>query len=207
MNGGLRNALWAFLLFAGYVVLGLLVSHAPPGALDRAGDGFVGHGVGFALLLTRLGMLPAYALICVVLLIFALLRRAWLSRVVFSIGTLILAWCVSDTGKLMFARPRMEHWIALHETSSSYASGHATLSLVFYGLWLHYLLRVGDLSLAWKRAVSIFLMCLIAGIGWSRLALGAHYITDIIGGYFLGGALLSAAGGCGRLFFRTNCTL
>ena len=201
-----RCALCASFLFAAYVILGLFSSHAPPGALDRAGEGLIGHGVPLAAILTRLGMLPSYALICVALLVFALLRRAWLPRVFFSIAALLIAWCVSDAGKFFFARPRMDHWIAIHETSYSYASGHATLALTFYGLWVRFVMR-GDAPIAARRLLAACIVVLIIGIGWSRAALGAHYLTDILGGYALGGALLCAAGGCERLFLRTHQAL
>jgi undecaprenyl-diphosphatase len=174
------------------VLLGLAVSHAPPGALDIAGERLIGHGVPLALFFTRMGLLPSYATICVALLLFALWRRAWLPRVAFSIAALIVAWCASDAGKLFFARPRMEHWIGIHETSYSYASGHATLAATFYGLWIRFLM-CGDVSIATRRVLTAFFVLLIIGIGCSRALLGAHYITDILGGYALGGALLCAA--------------
>lgn len=201
-----RSVLYASFLFAGYVMLGFLTAHAPPDALDLAGEGVIGHGVLFALILTGLGTLPSYALICVALLVFALLRRTWLPRVLFSIAALIIAWCVSDAGKYFFSRPRMEHWIAIRETSYSYASGHATLSLTFYGLWIRFLMR-GDAPIVVRRLQGACIVSLIIGIGWSRAALGAHYVSDILGGYALGGALLCAAGGCERLFLRTNDAL
>jgi membrane-associated phospholipid phosphatase len=198
-----RSALYASVLFGGYVLLGFLTSHAPPDALDRSGEGLIGVGVPFARILTGLGTLPSYVLICVALLVFAMVRRAWLPRALILIATLIVAWCASDAGKFFFSRPRMEHWIGIHETSYSYASGHATLSLAFYGLWLRFLMR-DDASIAVRRLQATGIILLIIGIGWSRAALGAHYLTDILGGYALGGALLCAAGGCEKLFLRTN---
>ncbi len=40
--------------------------------------------------------------------------------------------------------------------------------------------------------VAVLLVCAV-GIPWSRLALGAHYLTDVAGGLLLGAAFLCAA--------------
>jgi membrane-associated phospholipid phosphatase len=179
-------------LLVAYVLLGAFVSSAPLTAFDRAGAVFLGHDVPAAIALTRAGLLPAYAGVCAVLLAYGVVRRAWLWRVVASILTLVVAWQVSDLFKAAFHRPRPEHWIGFHETSYSYASGHATLSLAFYGLWIAYLMR-SDLPAATRRVAAFGLALFILAIGWSRLALGAHYPTDLLGGYLLGGAFLCLA--------------
>jgi membrane-associated phospholipid phosphatase len=176
-------------LVAAYVALGAAVSGGPPGAIDRAGLALVGQGVPPALALTRIGHFPVYAVLCMLLLAFGLVRREWLGRVVLSIAVLVAAWQTSDLFKFAFHRPRMEGWIAIHETSYSYASGHATLALAFYGLWTAYVLQ-SELPRATRITVAAALVLLILGIGWSRLALGAHYVTDVVGGYLLGGAFL-----------------
>jgi undecaprenyl-diphosphatase len=48
-------------------------------------------------------------------------------------------------------------------------------------------------SPAARTAAPAALCALIVAIGWSRLALGAHYATDVLGGYLLGGAWLCLA--------------
>lgn len=179
-------------LLVAYVLLGAFVSSGPPSSFDRAGTVFLGQGVPAAIALTRAGLLPVYAGVCALLLAFALVRRAWLWRVVGSILTLVVAWQVSDLFKAAFHRPRPEHWIGFHETSYSYSSGHATLSLAFYGLWIAYLMR-SDLPTGVRRVAAFGLGLFILAIGWSRLALGAHYPTDVLGGYLLGGAFLCLA--------------
>ena len=117
------------------------------------------------------------------------LRRGWFGSALVIIGTLLGAWVTSDLFKELFRRARPEHWYVLHETSFSYASGHATLSLAFYGTWMYLLWRTLPNS-PWRGALLWFLGAWILAIGWSRLALGAHWPTDLLGGYLLGAAWL-----------------
>ncbi len=181
----------AAVLLVAYAALGLYVASAPPGPLDRAALALRGHGVGAAILLTRSATLPVYTAVCVVLLIFGFVRRDWLLRVALSIVTLVAAWQTSDFCKLLFARPRMAGWIAIHETSFSYPSGHATLSAAFYGLWACYVAAGGHEP--WRRVVAWLLIALLLAVGWARLALGAHYLSDVAGGYLLGATFAALA--------------
>ncbi len=120
------------------------------------------------------------------------MRRAWLGRCLTGVGLLIVAWVVSNEFKELFRRPRPSHWIVTHETSFSYSSGHCTNSLVFYGFWAYVALR-STLPAFPRVAIAAALLIVSGGIGWSRLALGAHYPTDVLGGYLLGAVILEAA--------------
>lgn len=173
-----------------YVVLGLAVSHRPPGALDRAASALTGQATPLAALLTKLGRFEVYFPVCVAVLAAGFVCRRWLGRTVSAVAFLIVAESTSDILKLAFARQRPMHWLYVHETSFAYASGHATLSLVFYGFWAYVALR-STLPAAVRATFVAAPLMLSAAIGWSRLALGAHYATDVIGGYLLGIALLS----------------
>ena len=75
----------------------------------------------------------------------------------------------------------------------AYPSGHATMSMYFYGLMGYLIFRF--LPLSWgKFLLSIFsLSTLIILVSFSRLFLGVHYLSDIFGGLFLGGAWLMLA--------------
>ena len=137
-------------------------------------------------MLTYLGRFTPYTVECVALLAVGLVRRVWLGRAACAVLLLIVAEVTSDEFKLVFHRPRPEHWLVTHETSFAYSSGHATNSLAF---WAYVALR-SRLPPAIRTIVVFALLALSAAIGWSRLALGAHYPTDVIGGYLLGAALL-----------------
>jgi undecaprenyl-diphosphatase len=73
----------------------------------------------------------------------------------------------------------------------SFPSGHAMSSTVGYGALLLVFLPVIAPHL--RPLVIGGFGLLVAAIGFSRLALGVHYITDVIGGYVLGLAWLAAS--------------
>jgi undecaprenyl-diphosphatase len=175
-----------------FVALGILVSSHKPDLLDLAGRPFAGIGVRFAVVVTDGGLFPVYASISVVLLIVGAIYRRYLRGILISVLTLVVAWQVSDACKLLFHRARPPYWVAIHEPSYSYPSGHATLVIAFYGFWTA-VAWMSDLPIAAKRWIRLAFAFWAIAIGWSRLALGAHYITDVVGGYLLGAALASAA--------------
>jgi undecaprenyl-diphosphatase len=89
------------------------------------------------------------------------------------------------------ARPDEAMWL-IPEDGFSFPSGHANASFVFY-LFLMILLRryfiIGG-SYGAANLVSVAMPLLVAVIGASRIYLGVHYPTDIIGGWLLGSILL-----------------
>lgn len=87
--------------------------------------------------------------------------------------------------KLFFgrARPNVTHLI--EETSYSFPSGHAMASTTFYLLIIYFLWNT-NLSKTLKIIFTIFLVLLIFFICISRIYLGVHYASDIIGGFLLG---------------------
>lgn len=181
-----RLAFLALVALAFFLSYGNSVSHAQAGGVfDDAARRLAGHGLLLALFLTGAGRFPVFAVLCVALLIFGFVRRRYLGVVAVPVAALIVAWKVSDFFKDLFARPRPEYWIAIRETSASYPSGHAVLALTFYGLLAYIVWRVRPPSP--QRTLLLWLAGLwIVATGWSRLALGAHYVSDVVGGYLLG---------------------
>jgi len=179
-----RLAATAAVALAFYVALGAAVSRQPPGAFDRAGHVFLGHGLAFAYVAYRSGLFQTYVVLCLLTIAVAAVMPRWRGRVAFAIGALLLTWIISDRFKDLFHRPRPEDWLLVHETSASYSSGHSALGLAFYGLWALMIWR-SDLPLGVRVTVSGVLFAWSVVIDWSRLAMGAHFPTDIIGGWLL----------------------
>lgn len=117
----------------------------------------------------------------------------WLWRKRDYIGYLWLALAADGLftylGKLAVRRARPGNPVYL-ENSFSFPSGHAMVSVVFFG-WLGYLL-IRELK-SWQQKVNVFFVCLMlaAAIGFSRLYLAVHYFSDVWGGYLLGLLILA----------------
>ena len=127
----------------------------------------------------------------IALIVTAILARPWRGRIAFSLLSLILSWRADAFLQHLFRRPRRTDWVIHHETSFSYPSSHAAISCGFYLLWAFFIAR-SDLPLALRVAVAGLLVLLWPTILWSRLALGAHYPSDLLGGTFVGLAAVFA---------------
>ena len=75
--------------------------------------------------------------------------------------------------------------MTIHETGYSFPSGHATMSMVLFGMLI--VLFASEIhNKKWKNffiGINIFLILII---GFSRLYFNVHYPTDILGGWILG---------------------
>ena len=111
----------------------------------------------------------------------------------------ILAVTIQKLLKLWFQRPRPD--LSLHLISQggySFPSGHSFTILVFYGLLIFLCCQYiknstspdGIRSKTAPNWITGLLSLLIFAIGFSRVYLGVHYPTDILGGWSLGLCLL-----------------
>ncbi|TFE02324.1 phosphatase PAP2 family protein [Jeotgalibacillus salarius] len=87
--------------------------------------------------------------------------------------------------KAAFSRDRPNLIEQYDGTGYSFPSGHSTAPIVFYGFIIYLIIRSRLNALA-KWVLNIALGILILLIAFSRLPLGVHYFTDVIGGLTLG---------------------
>ena len=150
-------------------------------AADRTG--FL---TGAARVLSDLGsgyvVFPMAAIACAALYIRGLAGPA-LAVAASTAGAVLL----SSVDKLLVGRPRPPVRHLEHVTSASFPSGHTTQASAFYGALLVVFLcrEPGWLRAAMAATVTI---ALVIGIALSRVYLGVHYPSDIVGGLLLGGA-------------------
>ncbi len=89
-------------------------------------------------------------------------------------------------GKLLVHRLRPGEIIPYYqELSLSFPSGHATAAVAFYGFIIYFLWKH---LRTWKaKTLTLFIgVFIIILVGISRMYLGVHYLSDVLGGYLLG---------------------
>ena len=92
------------------------------------------------------------------------------------------------TLKHIFARSRPNILQLISETGYSFPSGHAMNNASLY-VMLILLIWKYDESTSLKIIFSSICIILTVLIGWSRIYLGVHYASDILGGWLFGFAL------------------
>jgi membrane-associated phospholipid phosphatase len=133
----------------------------------------------------------------------------WLgsAAVIIPLGLIVGGWCVRrrhqwrplillaaavtgalalyDIVKFLVGRPRPPQsiWIG-HFLAAAFPSGHATQTVAFYSV-LAIILGAGR-SPRVKLALCSAAVLIALVVGFSRIYLGAHWLTDVLGGYALG---------------------
>ena len=108
----------------------------------------------------------------------------------FLTSMMILEVLLNTILKWFFSRPRPMELRMIEETGYSFPSGHMMASTMFYGLCIYFLWQT-SCKKSLKILGSILLTFLILSIGMSRVYLGVHYMSDILGGFLLSLCILS----------------
>lgn len=133
---------------------------------------------------TQIGSVPFVIILSVLIslfLYFALHHRSeMILLIVVIVGTQVINYLL----KQYFARMRPDLHRLIEISGYSFPSGHAMTAFSFYTLlafllWRHIRKRIDRIILV------ILSACFIILIGISRIYLGVHYPSDIIGGYFV----------------------
>jgi undecaprenyl-diphosphatase len=110
-------------------------------------------------------------------------RHKWYSIRVpaVALGSLLIMFGLKN----LFGRERPDDQLLETATNFSFPSGHALMSVTFYGL-LAYLAWKRIKSPGWRWAVVILLIFWIHLVGFSRLYLRKHYLSDVLAGFAIG---------------------
>ena len=100
------------------------------------------------------------------------------------LANLGIATILNQILKNIFQRPRPTEFRIINETGYSFPSGHSMVSMAFYGFLIYLIYKnVKNKYLKW---ISItILSLLITLIGISRIYLGVHYTSDVLGGFLI----------------------
>jgi len=98
---------------------------------------------------------------------------------------LVLVFILNRILKVIFRRERPSVLRIAEEIGYSFPSGHAMVSIGYYG-YIIYLVYKHVKNKKARNIIIGLLTLLILLIGISRIYLGVHYATDIIGAYIIG---------------------
>lgn len=115
--------------------------------------------------------------------IFALIRLTKIDRIILLSNT-ILSVIINNLIKIIIERPRPSHLRLIEQGGYSFPSGHSMIAVLLYGT-LIYFVNKNIKTRKLKIFFNIFFIQLILLIGISRIYLGVHYPSDVLGGYFL----------------------
>jgi undecaprenyl-diphosphatase len=124
----------------------------------------------------------AYVLIPLTVLLFVLTKNKKLNILIGS--NLLLVTFLNQFLKIVFQRPRPEEYRLISESGYSFPSGHSMVSMAFYGLLIYIVYRYVK-NVYVKYGLMVILFMLILFIGISRIYLGVHYTSDVMGGFLL----------------------
>ncbi|NMM22362.1 MAG: phosphatase PAP2 family protein [Phycicoccus sp.] len=165
---------------------------ADNGARDRLHDFAVTHTgfVGAMQLISDSGSAVAWQIVLAIVVVWLLwcrLPRLALFVVTTTAGSSLLNTVVKAAVHRL--RPVLTDPVA-QASGSSFPSGHAQAAIVGYAVLLLVFLPI--LHGVWRKVAATFAVLMILAIGFSRVALGVHYVSDVLGGYVLGAAWVAA---------------
>jgi len=144
---------------------------------------------------TNLGASVIAGPVAAVVVGYLVVKRLWTAAalvvVVFGVGSYWGTLAQNLIGRL---RPLQVDAVIPVPSASSFPSGHSITAMLLYGAIAFLALRIGQRL--WIRAAVIAVcVVLIILVGFTRVYLGVHWPTDVIGAWLLGGAWLAVIAG------------
>ncbi len=124
----------------------------------------------------------AIFLIVLTIVLFIVIKNKKIGASIFS--NLVIVTILNQLLKGILQRPRPTEYRIIEETGYSFPSGHSMISMAFYGYLIYLIYKyVKNKYIKWISIVVLSL--LICAIGISRIYLGVHYTSDVLGGFLI----------------------
>ncbi|MEF2290902.1 phosphatase PAP2 family protein [Virgibacillus dokdonensis] len=139
----------------------------------------------FLSILSEIGNIRLSIALTIAFVIFLFIKRWYLAG--FWLGGTVLCFAAIGTKliKKVMGRARPNILPLIEKTTESFPSGHATSATIFYGILGLVLILLTNKY--WKKtAVGLAVLVLIGFILMTRIYLGVHFPTDVIGGFLYG---------------------
>lgn len=136
----------------------------------------------FMKIITKLsdtGIILIFALVLTLLFLFK-----WKNKKIAKIipCNLIMSATLNQILKFIFQRERPNGYRLIEMTGYSFPSGHAMVSMAFYGLLIYIIYKLVK-NKKIRNILIVFNIIIIILIGISRVYLGVHYLSDVLTGY------------------------
>lgn len=135
----------------------------------------------FLKIITNLGS-TIFLCILLIILLFTLNKRIDKIALIANLSIVVI---INQVLKYIIKRPRPIGYRLVSASGYSFPSGHMMASIAFYG-FLIYLINMKVNNKKIKYILISLLSIIIILIGFSRIYLGVHYLTDVIAGFLLG---------------------
>lgn len=132
--------------------------------------------------ITNFGGITAIALVTIISLLIFRKKKINICIIFNLIGIAVINNIIL---KNIIGRDRPSDINIIVETGKSFPSGHSAVGIVVYG-YLIYLIYNYFSNKYLKYILISILMLIIIVIGMTRIYLGVHYTSDVLGGYLLG---------------------
>jgi undecaprenyl-diphosphatase len=141
--------------------------------------------------ITELGDTTVVIMVTVTIFVWLAWKRAW-QTAIFWLVAIAGASALNTAIKVALHRARPGELLYSGWSAFSFPSGHSTINMVLYGFLAFLIARDG--RPAWRLAIALGAATLIFLIAFSRLYLGAHWLSDVLGGLAFGSAWLAFLG-------------
>ena len=133
-----------------------------------------------AKVITRFGNAETLIFITIVLVIYIKDKKV---RIAIPVN-LFCASILNFTLKNIVQRPRPNEFRIIDQSGYSFPSGHSMVSMAFYGFLVYLIFK--NVKNKYIKILLIFILAsIIFMIGLSRIYLGVHYTSDVLGGFLL----------------------